>query len=103
MIFSFLIATLIVWRVTYMVQNENLPFNIGNKFRDKLGTQPWHTDNEPGSFKDLLGCFKCLSFWVAVPCAIYLVDGVLPILGMIVALNAAAIIVNQLAKRYLEL
>lgn len=103
MIFSFLIAVLVTWRLTYMVQNENLPFNIGNKFRDKLGTQPWHTDNEPGSFRDLLHCFRCLSFWVAAACAIYLVDGVLLIVTLAIAINAGAIILNQLAKRYLEL
>lgn len=103
MILEFLFATLAIWRITYMVQQENLPFNVGNKFRDKFGTQPWHTDNEPGSWQDLLGCFRCFSFWVAVPFAIWLVDGVGAIIIMAIVLNAAAIIVNQLAKRYLEL
>lgn len=103
MILQFLFTTLVIWRITYMWQQENLPFNVGNRIRDRLGIQPWHDDNEPGSWRDLLSCFRCLSFWVALPFAIWLVDGVLAVIVMMIALNAAAIILNQLAKRYLEL
>lgn len=105
MILNFIFATLVIWRITYMWQQENLPFNVGNRIRDRLGIQPWHNNagEKPGTWQDLLSCFKCLSFWVALPFAIWLVDGVLAVFVMMIALNAAAIIVNQLAKRYLEL
>lgn len=108
MIFSFFIAVLVTWRLTYMVQNENLPFNAGGRLRKALRIKEFEkprgytqsSDIKPGSFRDLMSCFKCLSFWFALPCAIYLVDGFILIAALTIAIGTAAIFVQTAAERY---
>lgn len=100
-LFEFLLAVLITWRVTYMVQQENLPYNLGTKLRRHFKTDPKYAnpDIAPGSFRDFISCFRCFSLYVAIPCAIYMVDGVLEVAAMTIAINAAAILLHNYTQR----
>jgi hypothetical protein len=61
--FSFLIATLAVWRLSHLLSQEDGPFDIVFRVRKRLGQ---------GFFGSLLDCFYCLSVWLSVPAAIIL-------------------------------
>lgn len=106
-----LIAILATWRITRMVQNENLPFNLGGRLRKRLRikeyepvsgyaqTTPRRDAIQPGSFRDLMNCFKCLSFWVALPMANFITGGFWQVLTLTLAINAAAILLEHYAER----
>jgi hypothetical protein len=57
---AFLIAALVVWRVTHLLQDEDGPWNVVARLRRMAGQSMWG---------QLLDCFYCLSLWVAVPAA----------------------------------
>jgi hypothetical protein len=60
MIFRWVIGVLVVWRLTHLLNSEDGPGEIFLKTRQRAGNG-W-----PGQ---LLGCFMCLSLWVALPAA----------------------------------
>lgn len=53
-------ATLAVWRVTHALHAEDGPAAVFGRLRRAAGTGFWGA---------ALGCFYCLSLWVALPCA----------------------------------
>ena len=80
------LGILCVWRVTHLLQGEDGPGHIVVRFRRLLGNGFW---------ADLLDCFYCSSFWVAVPFA-WLIGGSLQEqLLLILALSGAAILLER--------
>lgn len=61
--FQFLLATLAVWRVTHALSAEDGPWDLFVRLRRALG------DCWTGR---MLGCFNCLSVWLALPLAVVL-------------------------------
>lgn len=58
----FLLAALAVWRITHLLIHEDGPWKLVARFRGRL---------EGGSWGSLVGCFKCLSIWIAVPFVLF--------------------------------
>ncbi|MFQ5528618.1 MAG: hypothetical protein ACE5GX_20480 [Thermoanaerobaculia bacterium] len=58
----FLLAALAVWRITHLLIREDGPWKLVARLRG------WF---EGGFWGGLLGCFKCLSVWVAIPFAFF--------------------------------
>jgi hypothetical protein len=56
--FSFLMISLVTWRITHLLSKEDGPFDIIFLLRKKAGA---------GFFGSLLDCFYCVSVWVAFP------------------------------------
>ena len=56
---GFVVVTLAVWRVTHLLVEENGPGHVFARLRAAAGTS--------GFWASLLGCFYCLSLWVALP------------------------------------
>jgi Protein of unknown function (DUF1360) len=54
----FVLATLVTWRVTHLLAEEDGPADVVVRLRRRAG-HSW--------VGDLLDCFYCLSVWVAVP------------------------------------
>jgi hypothetical protein len=54
------VASLVVWRVTHLLQAEDGPWNVVARLRRYVGDS---------YFGDLLDCFYCLSLWIALPFA----------------------------------
>lgn len=98
----FLLAVFATWRVTYMVQNDALPGNVLGKLRKRLRILDWYDGDEakPGGLRDLFSCFRCLSFWVALPFAIFIGNGVFEVILLLLAINGAAIILNHIVQRF---
>lgn len=57
---GFVLFALAVWRVTYLLAEEDGPGRIFARLRAARGGGIW---------KSLFGCFYCLSLWVALPFA----------------------------------
>ena len=65
-IIDFLLGTLVVWRVSYLLSQEDGPFDIVIKIRKLFGQ---------GSLGNLLDCFYCVSLWLSIPFAFFLSGG----------------------------
>ncbi|MBC7886495.1 MAG: DUF1360 domain-containing protein [Ferruginibacter sp.] len=60
--FTFLICTLVVWRISHLLSMEDGPFNLVYHLRKKAGA---------GFFGGLLDCFYCVSVWMALPFGLF--------------------------------
>lgn len=60
--FRFLLAALAVWRLTHLLTQEEGPWRLLRKFRLRLGRGAWGK---------LASCFYCLSWWIALPFALF--------------------------------
>jgi len=56
----FILATLVVWRVTHLLASEDGPWDVIARMRNTLGNSV---------FGRLMDCFGCLSIWVSIPFA----------------------------------
>ena len=63
--FRFVLSALAVWRLTHLLAAEDGPWNIIVSIRRRLGSSIW------GS---LIDCFNCLSVWISLPFALYVLD-----------------------------
>ncbi len=63
--FRFVISVLAVWRLTHLLAAEDGPWDIIVSIRRRLGNSIW------GSLMD---CFNCLSLWIAIPFAFFVVE-----------------------------
>ena len=87
--FRFLLAVLATWRVTHLLTYEYGPRRIFERMRARYAS---------GFIGSLLGCFKCLSVWVAVP-FVFFVGGDLAEKAVVwLALSGGSIVVEQLAS-----
>ena len=86
----FFLGVLTVWRITHLLQAEDGPWDVLVGFRKLVGN---------GSLGALLGCFYCLSIWVAAPLAYWLGDGWKERLLLGPALSAGSILLVRLALR----
>ncbi len=80
------LAILVVWRLTYLLQAENGPWDMVVRLRRAAGSGFWG---------DVLDCFNCLSLWIALPFAWVVGDGVLERLLLWPALSGGAILLHR--------
>lgn len=60
---AFLLAVLAVWRVAHMVAREDGPADAFARWRNAIGQSSWIGRG--------FHCVLCLSFWLALPAALY--------------------------------
>lgn len=98
---SFAIASLAVWRITYAIINDDLPFNVGGKFRKSLKIDNYYPNKpiKPGSLRKLFTCPYCLSLWVAIPFTFWLTEGVAEWFVVYYALGAAAVFIDKVHSK----
>jgi hypothetical protein len=84
------LGVLAVWRLTQLVHAEDDPWHVTVRLRQQASTAFW---------RELLGCFYCLSLWVAVPLALLLGSGWGERLLLWPALSAGAILLERLTDR----
>lgn len=80
------VGVLAVWRISYLLQAENGPWNAFERLRRGLASGVW---------SDIFGCFYCLSLWVAIPFALTLGENWTSRLVLWPALSAGAILVER--------
>ena len=87
--FRFVTAALAVWRLSRLLAAEDGPWDIVVRIRCRLGSGNWGR---------LIDCFYCLSVWISIPFAFYVVNGVLDRFVVWLALSGAASLANQFIK-----
>lgn len=87
---GFVVASLAVWRVTQLLSAEDGPWELAARLRARLGS---------GALGRMLGCFYCLSVWVALPFVPWLTGQ--PVSGLVVwaGLSGAAIVIERVTDR----
>ncbi|HEY5617352.1 MAG TPA: DUF1360 domain-containing protein [Vicinamibacterales bacterium] len=86
----FVAAILATWRITHLVTAEDGPWEVVARLRRRAGS---------GVVGQLMDCFYCLSFWVALPFAWIVGDTWRDRLIAWPALSAGAIVIERLTTR----
>jgi hypothetical protein len=86
---SFSLGALAVWRITHLLHTEDGPWDFAARLRRNARGRFW---------TGLLGCFYCLSLWIAAPLACMLGRGWRERLLLWPALSAGAIVVERLME-----
>ena len=89
-IIGFILCTLAVWRISYLLSQEDGPFDIVIKIRKLFGQ---------GFFGSLLDCFHCLSLWISIPFAYFLCDGWKDGIITWIALSGGACLLFNLSEK----
>lgn len=84
------IGALCVWRVTHLLHAEAGPFDAAATLRRAAGEGFWGR---------ALGCFYCLSLWVALPVGLTMSAGLIGFLLAWTALSGAACLLEQATRR----
>lgn len=88
-----LLGVLGVWRLTYLLQAEDGPWDLMARLRRALGDAFWGR---------LLACFYCLSLWISAPFAYLLGTTTTERLLLWPALSAGAILLLRATERRAE-
>jgi hypothetical protein len=88
---SFVIAALAVWRLTHLLHAEDGPWRLAARLRARLGD---------GAVGQMVGCFYCLSVWVALLLAPWLGRQALDLLVITAALSGAAIVLERVSGAF---
>jgi len=86
-VYFVILGTLGVWRITHLLSQENGPAEVLAKLRHFAGDGFWG---------QLLGCFYCMSVWVAAPFALLLGQGWREDALLWPALSGAAILLERI-------
>jgi len=81
------LAALAVWRLTHLLAAEDGPWDLILRIRRALGDTIWGK---------MLDCFNCLSLWIAIPFACFVVSGVTDRFVVWLAVSGAACLANRL-------
>jgi Protein of unknown function (DUF1360) len=85
-----LLGVLAAWRITYLLNAEDGPWDLVVKLRRLAGA---------GVLGALLDCFYCLSLWVAAPLAYFIGDDWKHRLFLWLAISAGAILLQKAISR----
>lgn len=82
---TLLLAALAVYRISRMVSDEEGPFSIFTKLRALVPPDTWVGRG--------LECIMCVSFWVALPVALWLGGALWPLTWM--ALSSGTVLIRK--------
>ena len=85
-VLGFVLCTLAVWRVTYLLAKEDGPGRIFARLRGAAGDGFW---------RSLLGCFYCLSLWPSALFAPLVSHGWIEFVLVWLATSGAACLLEQ--------
>jgi len=86
----FAVAVLATWRVTHLLGSEDGPANVVRRVRESL--------QRSGLWR-VLGCFNCLSVWVAAPFAVVVAHRPADLVVTWLALSGGACLLQRLGRQ----
>ena len=86
----FVLAVFATWRVTHLLANEDGPGDVVFHLRRWVGDSP---------LGGLMDCFHCLSFWVAIPAAVFVTTRPVAWAVSWLALSGAACLLERLGQK----
>ena len=81
-----MLGALAVWRFTHLLYVEDGPWDLLVRLRRRAAGSFWEGP---------LGCFYCLSLWIALPLALWIGTGWMERILLWPALSAAAIVIER--------
>ena len=84
------LSALAVWRLTHLIHAEDGPWKCFERLRQWLGKS---------FFGELVGCFYCLSLWIALPFGLVLGPALGERAVLWLALSALAILIESVHRR----
>lgn len=91
-LFSFIIASLAVWRLSYAIVHENGPLMVFLRLRAHLA----RTQKRSGGLFDMVSCVRCLSMWIGLVGALFVSDSILALFVYAFAFSGAAALIDKL-------
>ena len=91
--YALMVGILCTWRITHLFVYEDGPWDVFTALRRRTGSGFWGK---------LLGCFYCLSLWVAAPLAILLGRGWVEIVCLALAISGGAVLLERATSRESE-
>lgn len=89
-LFTFIVASLAVWRLSYMFVREKGPRDIFVRLRARLGA----SQKRSGGLFDLFSCVRCFSVWIGLVGALFVSENVLQWLGYGLGFSAVASLID---------
>jgi len=86
--FRFALAALATWRMTHLLASEDGPGNGVARLRARLAGTIWGA---------MIGCFACLSMWIAIPLAFFVTLRPIGTLVAWLALSGAALLLERMS------
>lgn len=84
------IAVLAAWRITHLLSKEDGPFDIIYRIKKMIGQ---------GFLGSLLGCFYCLSIWIAFPFGCWIGNTITEKIICWLAISGAACLLQKLTDK----
>lgn len=94
-LFTFIVASLAVWRLSYMFVREKGPRDIFVRLRARLGS----SQKRSGGLFDLFSCVRCFSVWIGLVGALFVSENVLQWLGYGLGFSAVASLLDMLLSK----
>ena len=87
---TLVMGILAVWRITFLLNMEDGPFDIFHRIRQKSGAS---------FFGRLLDCFFCLSVWVSLPFGIWFGETIPEMAFWTLSLSGGACIIERFSDK----
>jgi hypothetical protein len=87
---AFVVGAFCVWRVAHLLHAEDGPFDLAANLRQRAGE---------GFLGKSMGCFYCLSLWIALPVSLLISAGFVQFVLLWPALSGAACLAEQATRR----
>ncbi len=92
---SFIVASLAIWRLSYMIVKENGPLMIFARLRARLA----RTQKRSGGLFDLISCMYCVSVWIGLLGALSVSNDVIEWLGYGLGFSAVTVLIEILTRK----
>ncbi len=87
---KYLIITIVVWRLTHLINSEDGPFDMIIKIRKVVGNS---------FFGKLMDCFYCLSIWIGFTCACYVTIEIKEVIILTLFYSGTSILLEKLSNK----
>lgn len=87
---TFIVASLAVWRLSYILVRENGPLMVFARLRARLGA----SQKRSGGLFDMISCVRCISVWIGLVGALFVAGNVLQWLAYGLGFSAVASLID---------
>ena len=85
--FTFLVAALATYRISFMIGQEDGPFDLFSRLRGKVGQREWYGRG--------MHCTLCISFWVSLLAAFVASDSWLMVIPYWMGIAGAVLVLHR--------
>jgi uncharacterized membrane protein len=93
--FTFIVASLAVWRLSRGIVKEDGPLMVWARLRARLA----RTQRRSGGLFDMVSCVRCLSVWIGLVGALFVSNSILGLIGYTFAFSAVASLLDTLFNK----